>query len=82
MTRIPRRSTMTVLLSESAVETQREKETRERSEQLADAARHPDVAAALDALPGAEVVEVENSPPLDPATLTDNVVPLKRSSKG
>lgn len=71
-----------VALSNSSVETQRETETRERGELLADAAQHPDVAAALEALPGAEVVDVERSAPLDPATLTDNVVPLKRSSKG
>ncbi len=71
-----------VALSDSAVETLRETETRERGELLADAARHPDVAAALEALPGAEVVDVERSAPLDPGTLTDNVVPLKRSSKG
>ena len=70
-----------VLLSESAVETQKETETRERSELLADAAQHPDIAAALAAIPGAEIVDVEDSPALDPSTLTDNVVPLKRSSK-
>ena len=69
-----------VLLSESGVETQKEKETRERKEVLEDAAQHPDVAAALAAIPGAEVVDVQNSAPLDPATLTDNVVPLKRTS--
>lgn len=71
-----------VALSDSSVETQKETETRERSELLADAAEHPDIAAALQAMPGAQVVDVENSAPLDPATLTDNVVPLKRSSKG
>ena len=71
-----------VALSNSSVETQRETETRERGELLADAAQHPDIAAALAAMPGAEVVDVERSAPLDPATLTDNVVPLKRSSKG
>ena len=69
-----------VLLSESAVETQKEKDTRERKEQLDEAAQHPDIAAALAAIPGAEVVDVENSAPLDPDTLTDNVVPLKRRS--
>ena len=71
-----------VLLSDSAVETQKETETRERKELLADAAEHPDIAAALAAIPGAEIVDVENSAPLDPTTLTDNVVPLKRTSKG
>ena len=71
-----------VALSDSSVETQKETETRERGELLADAAEHPDIAAALQAMPGAQVVDVENSAPLDPATLTDNVVPLKRSSKG
>lgn len=70
-----------VLLSDSGVETQKEQETRERQEKLADAARHPDIAAALAALPGAEIVDVETSQPIDPATLTDNVVPLKRGSK-
>ena len=71
-----------VALSDSSVETQKETETRVRGELLADAAEHPDVAAALQALPGAKVVDVERSAPLDPATLTDNVVPLKRTSKG
>ncbi len=71
-----------VALSASSVETQKETETRVRGELLADAAQHPDVAAALAALPGAKVVDVENSAPLDPAALTDNVVPLKRRSKG
>jgi DNA polymerase-3 subunit gamma/tau len=71
-----------VALSASSAETQKETETRVRGELLADAAQHPDVAAALAALPGAKVVDVENSAPLDPATLTDNVVPLKRRSKG
>lgn len=69
-----------VLLSDSAVETQKEKDTREHREKLEAAAQHPDIAAALEAIPGAQVVGVENSAPLDPATLTDNVVPLKRSS--
>ena len=69
-----------VLLSDSGVETQKEKETRERKEVLEDAAQHPAIAAALAAIPGAEVVDVQNSTPLDPATLTDNVVPLKRTS--
>jgi len=69
-----------VMLSDSAVETQKEQETRVRREQLEEAAQHPDIAAALAAIPGAEVVDVENSSPLDPSTLTDNVVPLKRSS--
>ena len=71
-----------VLLSDSAVETEKETETRQRREQLDDAARHPEIAAALAAIPGAEIVDVENSAPLDPKTLTDNVVPLKRTSKG
>lgn len=69
-----------VLLSDSSKETQKEKDTRERREQLDEAARHPDIAAALAAIPGAQVVDVENSAPLDPDTLTDNVVPLKRRS--
>ncbi len=69
-----------VLLSDSGAETQKEKDTRETREKLDDAAQHPDIAAALAAIPGAKVVGVEDSAPLDPATLTDNVVPLKRSS--
>lgn len=69
-----------VMLSESGVETQKETETRERRELLENAAKHPDIAAALAAIPGAEVVNVEHSAPLDPNTLTDNVVPLKRRS--
>ena len=70
-----------VLLSESGVETQKEKETRERSEQLAGVAEHPDIAAALAAIPGAKVVDVDDPAPVDPATLTDNVVPFTRRSK-
>ncbi|MEO1661935.1 MAG: DNA polymerase III subunit gamma/tau [Pseudomonadota bacterium] len=69
-----------VLLAESAVETEKEADTRQRRELLEDAAQHPDIAAALAAIPGAEVVDVEHSAPLDPETLTDNVVPLKRTS--
>lgn len=69
-----------VMLADSAVETQKEKDTREHREKLDAAASHPDIAAALAAIPGAEVVDVEDSAPLDPATLTDNVVPLKRQS--
>lgn len=73
-----------VLLSdpEQAVETQKETEARERQELLDQAAQHPDIAAALAAIPGAEIVDVEHRTPLDPNTLTDNVVPLKRGSKG
>ncbi|MEL7041000.1 MAG: DNA polymerase III subunit gamma/tau [Pseudomonadota bacterium] len=71
-----------IQLSDSAVETQKEAESRERTAQLEAAAQHPDIAAALAALPGAEIVDVENSPGLDPMTLTDNVVPIKRNSKG
>ena len=69
-----------VALSESAVETQKETETRQREEQFAEAAQHPDIAAALAALPGAKIVDVETSAPLDPAAMTDNVVPLKRTN--
>lgn len=67
--------------SETSVETMKETETREREELLADAAQHPDIAAALAAIPGAEIVDVELSSGPDPATLTDNVVPLKRRSE-
>lgn len=70
-----------VLLSESAVETQKEKDTRQHQEKLDEASQHPDIVAALAAIPGAKVVGVEDNAPLDPATLTDNVVPLKRGSK-
>lgn len=69
-----------VALSESGVETQKETETREREERFAKAAEHPDIAAALAALPGAKIVDVETSAPLDPAAMTDNVVPLKRTN--
>ncbi len=71
-----------IRLSETGVETQKETETRQRAEQFEDAAQHPDIAAALAALPGAEIVDVERSAPLDPAVMTDNVVPMKRTSKG
>ena len=69
-----------VALSESGVETQKETEAREREEQFAEVAQHPDIAAALAAIPGARIVDVEVSTPLDPETMTDNVVPLKRTN--
>ncbi len=71
-----------VALSQSDAETNKERETRERQEQFDDAAQRPEIAAALAALPGAKIVDVEHSAPLEPATLTDNVVPIKRTNQG
>ena len=71
-----------VSLAVSKEETQKEFEARERQIRFDEAAKHPEVAAALAALPGAEIVEVEDMTPLEPAVRTDNVVQLRANQKG
>lgn len=70
----------------SKAETEKERVARTHQEKLDEAARHPDVAAALAALPGAELVEVEDvsetSEPLETGDLPGNVVPLHTKQKG
>ncbi|MEM8617835.1 MAG: DNA polymerase III subunit gamma/tau, partial [Pseudomonadota bacterium] len=64
--------------AKSVEETQRERETREKQEQIDEAAKLPEVMAALAALPGAEIVDVTTDTPVDPEATEDNVIPLKR----
>ncbi|MEL6754093.1 MAG: hypothetical protein AAFO57_08715, partial [Pseudomonadota bacterium] len=61
---------------ESASETMKGRRARLLAEKIEDAARHPKVAAALEALPGAKVVDVRQEGPIDPATEAPNVVDL------
>ncbi|MEM6534649.1 MAG: DNA polymerase III subunit gamma/tau [Pseudomonadota bacterium] len=67
-----------VSLAASAVETRKELETRQSRERLEEAKADPRVAAALSALPGAEIVSVEDAPGLDPDALPSNVVAMRR----
>ncbi|MDJ0922130.1 MAG: DNA polymerase III subunit gamma/tau [Henriciella sp.] len=71
--------------TETDTETSKEREARERQEQFAAAREMPSVAAALKAIPGAEIVDVEDvaevPKALEDPTLPDNVVPLRRSKK-
>lgn len=71
-----------VSLAISKEETQKEFEARERQIRFDEAAKHPEVAAALAALPGAEIVEVEDIKPLEHSDMPDNVVPLRANQKG
>ena len=76
-----------VTRAHSDAETIKEREARERNELFDQVRLKPEVAAALDALPGAEIVNVEDTPPiaapaLDPAAGQDNVIPLKSKKKG
>ena len=71
-----------VTLAISKEETQKELEARERQIRFDEAAKHPEVAAALAALPGAEIVEVEDIKPLEHSDMPDNVVPLRANQKG
>ena len=68
--------------ADAASETVKEREDRERVERLNAARHHPDVAAALAALPGAELIDVEDIPTLETRRLADNVVPLHSRKKG
>ena len=75
-----------VALAASDTETMKERETREHQDRIDAASRHPDVAAALEAIPGAVVTEVEDAPhlsvPLETPVAADNVVPLRSKQKG
>ncbi|MEL6568316.1 MAG: DNA polymerase III subunit gamma/tau [Pseudomonadota bacterium] len=61
---------------ESASETMKGRRARILSEKIEDAARHPKIAAALEALPGAQVVDVRQEAPIDPAGEAPNVVDI------
>ncbi len=60
----------------SEVETVKERDARRRDELFERTRQLPEVAAALKALPGAEIVDVQTSPALETSTAGDNVVPL------
>jgi DNA polymerase III subunit gamma/tau len=66
-------------LAEADTETEsvRERERRERAERIAEAAKDPLVAATLKALPGAEILDVTEAPPLENPAAGDNVVPMR-----
>ena len=66
-----------VVFSETTAETSREREARLREESFLAARNHPSVAAALAALPGAEIIKVEGIEPLEERPPTDNVVPIR-----
>jgi DNA polymerase-3 subunit gamma/tau len=55
----------------------RERERRERAERIAEAARHPLIAATLQAIPGAEIIDVEIPGPLENEGEGGNVIPFK-----
>ncbi|MCI4645470.1 MAG: DNA polymerase III subunit gamma/tau [Hyphomonadaceae bacterium] len=63
---------------ETAEETFKARKARILDEKIADACRHPAVAAALDALPGARVIDVRQAGPVDPAHDETNVVDMPR----
>lgn len=71
-----------VSLAASTAETLKEREARQRKSLFDEARQHPDVAAALEALPGAEIVDVRRTPPLESSGDGDNVVPLHPPKKG
>lgn len=71
----------------SEVETFKEKDARERQELFDEVRQQPDVAAALAALPGAEIVNVDDTLPttdvaLEQGAPTDNVVVLNTQKEG
>ncbi|MEM9939533.1 MAG: DNA polymerase III subunit gamma/tau [Pseudomonadota bacterium] len=74
-----------VVQTETQTETRKEREARELEERFAAARQTPSVAAALKAIPGAEIVQVEDVAEtlqaLEQPDLPDNVVPLRRNQK-
>ena len=62
-------------------ETVKEREERLKAERIDSVRADPDVKAALAALPGAEIVEVGDAPPLEATGTEDNVVPLRIASQ-
>ena len=59
------------------VETVHEREERVKHERIDTVRTHPDVRAALDAIPGLQILEVRDSPDLEDGLGGDNVVPLR-----
>jgi DNA polymerase III subunit gamma/tau len=63
--------------SETDAESLRERERREKAERIAAAATHPFIAATLEAIPGAVIVDVvEEAPLLENPPAADNVIDL------
>ncbi|WOR14270.1 DNA polymerase III subunit gamma/tau [Hyphomonas sp. FCG-A18] len=71
-----------VSFADTKAETAREREARMRKARFAAAKAHPTVAAALAALPGAEIIEVDGITPLEDDALPDNVVPIRPKDTG
>jgi DNA polymerase-3 subunit gamma/tau len=63
--------------NEKPVETIKEREERVRQESIDTVRSHPDVRAAIEAIPGIEILEVRDSPALEESQGGDNVVPLR-----
>ena len=70
--------------SRTSRETVKEREDRIKSERIEAVKTDPDVKAALEAIPGAEIVDVIDPQPLEAPLREDNVVPLRvaNQSKG
>ena len=62
---------------EAEVETVHEREERVKHERIGTVRTHPDVRAALEAIPGLEILDVRDSPDLEDSLGGDNVVPLR-----
>ena len=68
----------TVENTETNSESIREREQREKAERIAEAAKHPLVAATLKAIPGAVILDVDSAaPPLENEGEGGNVIPFK-----
>lgn len=63
---------------ETSEETFRGRKARILAEKIEDASRHPTIAAALEALPGARVVDVRQDGPVDPTQDQSNVLDMNR----
>jgi DNA polymerase-3 subunit gamma/tau len=64
--------------TETSSESIRERERREKAERIAEAAKHPLIAATLEAIPGAVIVDVDSAgAPLENEGEGGNVIPFK-----
>lgn len=68
--------------AQTNAETDKERAARLHAERLEAARALPDVQRALEALPGAEIVDVSDSQDLDPTEQSDNVINLSAHKKG
>ena len=73
-----------VAQAHSETETRKERDAREKQALFEEASRHPAVAAALEALPGAEIVNVETvqATPLESDDAGDTAKPVRTKKKG